>query len=307
MAKATKKKSKQPVSRLIGGIVLVALILFGVSGYAWWQKVYSDPEKAFWSMLDNSLTTASVTKHVMQNAQDGGLDQITILNLQGQGTAQAVTKLTQPGSSGGTDAVVTESIGTKDADYVRYTSIKTSQTGKNGQSLDFSGVLNIWGKSSGSADGQASGAQFLKGTIFGVVPFAPLNSAQRSSVLSTMAHSNMYSVDYSKATTKVQNGRKVFVYQVSVNAQGYVATLKQFAHELGIKDLDNLDPQTYASAPAQQMEFSIDKISRQLTNITYSGGARQEAYSGYGIRIALSVPSKTVDIADLQNRLQTLQ
>jgi len=306
MAKTTKKKPQQPVGRLVAGLILIALIIFGVSGYTWWQKIYNDPEKAFWSMLDNSLSTASVTKHVMQNAEDGGLDQITALNLQGQDTAQAITKLTQP-SNNGSDVVVTESIGTKDADFVRYISINTSQTNKSGQPLNFSSVLNTWGKSEGGSDGQSPGAQFLKGTIFGVVPFAPLNSSQRSSVINTMRSTNMYDTDYSKATTKVQNGRKVFVYQVKVSAKGYVSTLKQFAHELGITDLDNLDPESYANAPAQQMEFSVDKLSRQLTNITYSGGARQEAYSGYGMSRVVSAPARTVNITELQNRLQTLQ
>ncbi len=290
---------------IVAGICAVAILAFALAGWAWWRHVYNDPQRAFWSMLSTSLSTSSVTRHTTQADQSNSLDQITRLSLGDQTIARGLSIVKQP-SAVGTNTVVTETLGTSSADYARYLSIDTKQTGHNGQPLNLSSVLNVWGKSDAAPAGQPSNTQFLNGTILSLVPFAPLGNQPRQRILQTMRDNKVYDIDYSKAISRKEAGRPVFVYQVSVKPSDYVTMLKTLAHELGLSQLDTVNPAAYASNPPEKMEMSVDKLSHQLVRITYATGFRQETYSGYGLQSTVAIPSATIPISQLQARLQAL-
>jgi hypothetical protein len=206
----------------------------------------------------------------------------------------------------GVNTVKTETIGTLTDDFARYTSINTRQRDRQNKPINFGQVLGVWGKSVPSSD-QSLPAQFLYGNILTVVPFAPLNAQQRQRVLQTMRDLLVYDVDYSKAISRTENGRSLFVYTVKVNPASYVAMLKKLAQEIGLHQLDKIDPMTFAGKTAEEMEISVDKLSQQLTHISYQSGQREESYSGYGLQAEVNVPAVSVPIPELQRRLQSLQ
>ncbi len=301
-----KTLKNRPYGRAVAGLCGLGIIALLVAGLAWWQHMANDPERAFWTMLDNSLSTSSVTRRITQTSQNGALDQVTRLSLGGQTYASSRTVVRQPTASGA-DTVITETLGTTKNDYARYVSIDTNQRGQNNQPLNFSSVLGIWGKSPDAAKGQDSSAQFLNGTILGVVPFAPLSRDERHRVLQTMRDKNVFEINYSKVSYKTTDGRAAIVYPAEINASAYIATLKVFAHELGLTQLEGVNPANYSSSQAEKIEITVDKLSHQLLNINYVSEGRQEAYSGFGLQKNVKVPGSTVPIADLQQHLQSIQ
>lgn len=303
----TKKKPVAPtVSQIIKACVVVAVAIFVGFGWLWWHRVYNNPQRAFWGMLRNSLNTTNVTRHVTQTSQDGSLEQIIQLNLGSPTTVRSATTLKQP-SMNGNNTVRTENIGTPTTDYARYVSIDTKELSPNGRPLNFSGVLNVWGKSEPDPNNPDSNGQLLSQTVFGLVPFGRLSSNDRLQLLKIMSDQNVYSVDYKSVTAKRENGRAVYVYNVTIKPDAYMIMLKQFAQDLGMNQLASVDPSQYAGSQAQTFTFTIDKLSRQLLDIGYADGSRSEAYSGFGLQIPVKLPQKTISITDLQNRLQQLQ
>ncbi len=292
------------------GRLLILALLIVVIGIAcagvYWRRIYSDPQRTFQDMLSLNLETGSVTRHVAQASEEGTLDQTTTLSLGTQNTAHTLTTLTQPGQSSN-DKVVTESIGTLEADYLRYREITTPQMSANGKPINFSNVLNVWAKGESSSLGGQSAAQLFNESVVGIVPFAKLNSETRKHLLNTIRDKDVYNTDYAKAVYKLEHGRPVYTYTVNVKPAAYIAMLKEFGHDLGLKQLDNVEPAAYAQRPAQQLEFKVDVLSRQLLSINYHGANRQETYSGYGLQKIVDIPSSTIPITELQNRLQQIQ
>jgi len=286
-------------------ICVVAVVVLAITGIAWGRHEYNNPQRAFWGMLNNSLSMSSVTRQVTETDQANGQQQISRLYLGGQTLAQAHTTIQQLTQSG-LNTVKTETLGTLSNDYARYLSIDTKQLNKSNQPLNFSGILGIWGKSDTSPSSTQPNARFLNGTILSVIPFAPLSRAERSQVLQTMRDKNVYEVNYGKVTSRKVNGRTAFIYPVSVKASAYVSMLKVFAHQLGLKQLEAVDPAAYAQSAPEQLEISVDKLSHQLLSINYDG-IRQETYSGYGLQADVAAPAATIPLNDLQQRLQTVQ
>ncbi len=304
--RSSKKQTKFSAGRASILICIVVLIVVAVSGCVWWRKVYSDPGRVFWGMLSSNLSTQSVTRRVIQSSEEGKLDQTTMLSLGSQSTAHSLTTLSQPGAAGN-DTVVTENIGTPDADYVRYQSIDTSQRDKDGKPLNFTNVLGVWGKGeSGALSGQ-TGAQLLNQSIIGVIPFAPLDKQSRQHLLDMIRTQQVYTTDYKKVTRRHQTGRLVYDYEVTIKPEAYVAMLKTFTKGLGLKQLDNVNPADYAGRPTQKVVFTVDVASRELTDIHYTGTNRDEQYSSYGLQTITDIPTHTVPVSELQTRLQQLQ
>lgn len=303
------KKNKSKHASAARKVVLVAVVV-GASvvllGWVWWAQSYNKPQKAFEDMLDISLRTSGITRHITEKNGQGVLDQTTRVTFSGQSNARTTTILTQE-TGNGASKVVTETLGIALNDYVRYQAIDTNQTKMNGQPMDFKSILGVWGKSGSPADTTQPPARLLNESLFGVVPFAELSHTARAGLLKTMKAKDVYHVDYGKVTSRRENGRPVFVYSVSINPASYIDMLKQFAKELGSNQLDGVNSSQFMGRPAQALEFSVDKLSHQLVRIHYANSNRDEAYSGYGLVEALNIPKNTISITELQNRLQQLQ
>lgn len=305
MAKKNKSKHASAARKvvLVTVIVGVSVVVFG---WVWWARSYNKPQKAFEDMLDISLRTPGVTRHITEKNGQGAVDQTTRVTLQGQSNARTTTILTQE-TGNGASTVVTETLGTAQNDYVRYQAIDTNQTKMNGQPMDFKSILGLWGKGGSPADTTQPPARLLNESLFGVVPFAELGRGARANLLKTMKTKDVYHVDYGKVANRSENGRPVFVYSVSINPASYIDMLKQFARELGSHQLDGVNSSQFTGRPARVLEFSVDKLSHQLVRVHYVSSNRDETYSGYGLVEALNIPKNTISITELQNRLQQLQ
>lgn len=289
---------------IIQGIVLVGIILLVISFWAWWRYVFTSPRRVFDSMLGNSLQTSSFNKRIEQGNENQKLDQIIHLQTGARNIAHSNTVLSRGGESAA--SVTTESVGTMREDFVRYTAINTSEKSTSGQSLDFSNVLNVWGKTS-PASGQLPSGQLYSDTILGVIPIAGLIPADRKELIDFIHEKQVYKVNYNAAARAWKNGRLVFTYKVEVNTEAYVQLLQKFGKIVGLNQLDNLDSNVYKKAPPIPFEITVDVLSRQLLKIVHTSSDRHETFSGFGGFQTVDIPSKTISVDELEERLSKIQ
>lgn len=288
---------------VIRGIIIVGTLLLVVSLWVWWRFVFSSPRRVFEAMLETSLKTSSFTKRVEQSEEGQKLDQSVHVQTDAQDTAHSITALSQEGESAA--SVTTEGVGTLDSDFVRYIDIKTSEKSESGSPLNFSNVLNVWGRATDSSD--FSTGQLYSDTVLGVIPIARLSAAQNAELLNLIRDKQIYNIDYGSVEREKLNGRSVYVYKTEVKTEFYVEMLKKFAGMVGLKHLEDLDPNAYKDSAPIEFEIYVDVLSRQLQGIKYSNSGRQETYSGYGALSEIQIPANTITVEELQERLQNIR
>jgi hypothetical protein len=284
--------------------VVTALALFALSGWSWWHFVRSNPERTFFAALENSMQTRGVTRVVNQSAGAQSLDQKVQLNLAGDHYAHSSTTIKQEGEVDAT--VATETISTPNAEFVRYTDITTDQKNTKGEVLDFSQLLNIWGKTETNPD-SATGELYGE-SVLGVVPFGNVNAKDREAIMQYILSNNVYSFDFNQVERRIENGRPVYVYDVTVAPEQYVTMLKQFASAIGMKQLENIDPARYRQTEPLSFVIKADVWGQHFSEIEYSNGARTEGLESYGlIGDILELPKESIPVEELQSKLQEVQ
>jgi hypothetical protein len=291
----------------VGGVLLLL-----VSGYLWWSRVYLSPQRVFWSMVSNSLSTKGVTMEMTQASGDNKLTQYVQMELGTTNKAHSLTSLKQ-----GNTEVKTEVIGTPSADYTRYRSIKTDQKNSQGKPLDVSKVLGIWSKSDDTqqTDTQSSGHQLFAQSVLGIglpvgsvpVPIGEVSAGQRNALLREMKSENVYNVSFKSKDVKKErkNGKLVYTYDAKIQTILYVRIMKEFAKDLGLHELDSVDPNSYQSAAPLSVKLTVDAYSRELVGVD-SGQGFTQSYTGYGLPLNVEVPKNPISTQQLQDLLGQL-
>ncbi len=256
-------------------------------------------------MLNTNLSTSSVTKHTVQSGSGQNIDQTSQVLTAPYHSVQSRNVVQQ--TLGSATTVVTENISTPKAESVRYDSIKTTQRSASGQDFDFSKVLNVWGKADFNSQNPYNTSSTYSRNVFGVVPVANLPLQQRQALLNQINGDKVYAVDYSKTTRQNINGHPAYSYAVSLSPVAYIKMLKALAADLGLRQLDQLDPSRAANAQPVSLTFEVDVWSGELLAVKYEGNSQTENYKSYGQNVKLSDPSPTIPLSDLQNRLQQIQ
>jgi hypothetical protein len=291
-------------------IIAAAAALLVIFGSVWWTQVYEDPYNVYWGMIANSLSTGAVTKHVAEQTGSGNLNQNTTLNFGTKNLAFGRTTLKDS-----TSTVTTESIGTLQNDYVRYTGIKTAEKSKSGKNLDFSSVLGKWAKadvSGANQSGQSSSAPFFSQTLLGyyggnLVPMANLPAGSRNNLIRMLHENAVFDTSFDTVQRKLVHGRPMYTYAVSIEPVAYVAFEQAFAADMGIKSLASVDPNSYQGDGAIKVNVVIDARSHRLAKIIYPGASHTESYGSYGVPVQKSLPKTTISDARLQQLLTSLQ
>jgi hypothetical protein len=291
-------------------LYVAGVLLLLVSGYLWWSRIYLDPQRVFWSMVDNSLSTKGVTTELNQESQGSSLKQIVQMELGTTNMAHSLTTLAQ-----GNTEVKTEIIGTSEADYTRYRSIKTDQKNSQGKPLDVAKVEGIWARSDDvkQTETQSSGHQLFAQSVLGIglpvgsvpVPIGEVTSGQREDLLRNMKNEGLYTISFKDVKKERKDGRLLYTYDAKIQTILYVRIMKEFARDLGLHELDAVDPNTYQAAQPLQVTLTVDAYSRQLVAVENGQGYTQ-TYSGYGLPLKAKVPASYITSKELQDRLGSL-
>lgn len=308
--KKTDKKVRSPfvmTKTAMKTAVVAGFIILGMGGYLWWQFIFTDPEYAFRAMLKNSLRTHSVTKVSDQIGDNQSLEQISRLLLGSEPAVVSQTTITQTAESEVMAEVVTEELGTPTQDFVRYVSISTSQVNDDGQELDFSELLGVWGVTE-QQPGQATvqGAAFGEATL-GIIPFGLVSSTDQKRLYEFVIENEVYSVDYLGVVKNPDSIRPQYTYPVSIRPEAYVGYLVQFAEAQGLNQLQGVNPADFRNVPAVEFSVTVDVISQRPVEITYAQNTRSERIQAFGVLQDITMPSNAIPAIELQQRLQSVQ
>lgn len=303
MKSLNKLPGSSDQGRWASTFTVAAVVIFVISGWAWWHVVRSNPERTFYSAIDNSLRTTGMSRQVTQESGPQKLQQDAYLSQGAQHVARSTSTIDQTGDVNAT--IKTESIGTPTTDYVRYVQIDTTQKNAAGQSLDFSSLLNIWGKAE-PAQGMTAGDLYNESTL-GVVPVANLNAKKRESLLKLIRDQNVYQIDNQKIQRAIEGGRPFYTYEVSVKPEAYVTMLKQFASDMKLTHLETIDPSQYKDGEPIVFKIKVDVWSQRFVEIQYQMGSRVEKYGSFGVNRGVTIPETTIPTEELQAKLQSIQ
>lgn len=295
MSKTKNLKTRNWLWLGLSAAIAVILIVF------WGVSAYSSPENVFWGMIDNNLSVSGVQRRVTQTNESGELRQNTVLRFGAVNGAHGLVTLTQK-DQGQSATVKTESIGTSSADYSRYVAIEASQKNAQNQSVDFKAVTGVWGKSAGEQV-----PQFYSQTALGLVPFANLNFADRRQIIKSIKQKNVYRVNYALVKEKRINGQQSYIYTVNLDPYAYAQILERLAKASGLAALEGLNPSQYKNSQLVRLTLVVAKNSRQLIEISYNNNSQKEEYSGYGLTKNISLPAKTIPVAELQDKMQNIR
>jgi hypothetical protein len=302
---------KLPLKRLLTLIYGTGFVFILLSGWLWWNRIETNPQRAFWSMVNQSMATSSTTIGATQTQNGEILHQTTQFTTGKAAFAHATVHLQQ----GNTD-IRTEKLGTKTIDYNRYDTIVTDQLNAAGKKLNTSSLIGVWSKSSDVKQSSvtAAGQQLLAQATLGVglplgsvpVPIADLSAEERGKMFNLIQGSQVYQIDFAHVAKTRQDGRLLYTYNVSMQPILYVRMMKQFGKELQMTELNQVDPNSYSDSDVLKLKLTIDVHSHQLATVGFDNSTYEQHYSGYGLPMDMTLPTKAISAAELQKRLQAL-
>jgi len=286
-------------------VTIVALIL-AVTAFGGWQyNNMTSKDRIFWGMVDNSLQTTSFSKKSLVKSGGQSAEQITDVFASPKQQVYSQTHFEQTGADEA--SAVTENIGTATQDYVRYISITTNQRNTEGKEYDFSNILNVWGSSVVQDETQSTGQLFSQ-SVLGVIPTGNLSASQRHHLVKLLKDSKAYTFTANKPSREFPFGRPNYTYNVVIDPVGYITALKEFGRDIGLTQLESINPNDYKSSAKMQFQVSVDGWSHQATKIVQSSGGKSETISAHNVRKPLQqLPKDTIDIDELQTRLQSVE
>jgi hypothetical protein len=284
----------------VGGILIVAGAL-----YLWYSQVYSNTERVFWAMVDNNLKSFGQTQSQSQVDQSRGLSQEQKLQLQlgAQNVVRGQAKLSQDISPEQRVSIETDSISTPAATYVRYSDIQINDQPGSSVNSALAKVQNTWAKEERISANNSAFVEALYGSL-GRVPTAHLSIENRQRLTNFMKDNKVYTIDYAKVKKEKRGSRSVHVYEVMVNVEQYVRMLTLLDEMNGLKMLTGVDPAQFAGGQPIAIELSVDVLTRSLVEAGYNNGQQKESFSAPGAVVTMQLPSETISLSELQQKLQ---
>jgi hypothetical protein len=281
------------------GFAVAAVLLAAL----WWVLIWQSPQRAFTDMLANNLAAASVTKVAVAQAKSQGVEQYARLQMGSTNAADWLVVARQVDS-----AATTESIGTPAAGYIRYVQITSSRQDAS-RHFNFSKIVNVWSKSDGRVD--TSLDHLFAQTVLDIgsaplPPIANLPESERQNILAYIRDEKIFTPAYKDVKQENLYGRQVYTYTVSVRLGAYVRMMQTFARDVGLKNLDTIDPSQYSTIPPVKLRMSVNKTSHQLVGVAYIGSNFAQRYTDWGLVAPITVPATTISTTELQTRIQAL-
>jgi hypothetical protein len=282
------------ILKLVGFLVAVLII---VGGIVWYKAIYSNPERVFWSMLDNNLSTNSITKAINQASSTTINKEQTQLAFSPTPSVRDIKTISAQ-NGGSASTIKIESIGTPKDTYQHYVLIE--QPSKPGKAkADFSEVYPLWLKNSGN---KQSEAQLFNGAAYDAVLFGNLPASQRATMLGYLKKA--YHTDFSNIKKESNNGRKMYTYSTKVNLRSFANAVNFYSKSLGLPNAGQIKPSNYKATDEVAINLSVDVLSRQLKQTEYVSSQSVENYITYGVSPNFKPPAHTVSYQTLQSTVQ---
>jgi hypothetical protein len=292
---AVQKSNSSQVKRLLlVSTTIAVVVLIGI----WWTNVYESPSNVFWGMLDNNLATSGATLNVRDYGNGASVSEYIQFEVGSKNLVQSTVALNE-----GNTLVKTQTIGTPNTDYTRYTSLGSKSTTK------FKNIIGVWAHSPAGVKGQPVDAlsHLFGQTILGVIPYANLPPNERYTLLSDATKNHVYTPDLSNVKHVTVGGKQAYLYTVLIAPRAFATFMQSVTRDVGLGSSVEFNPSNYQpNNHPLTIQVSIDPISRQLLAINY-GNDHTETTSGYGIQPTITPPKSSIPTVELQNRLDAVE
>ena len=277
---------------------VLAAIVMVASVWLWFNRIQTNPRRAFWSAISHSLSSSAVTVSASQTADGSTLQQKVALNLGSPNITHGRVTVIK-----GDTTIATEIIGTPKADYSRYVSISGGK--QSATELAGKGILNVWAKSEPQLFGQTTlGVGLSLGSV--PVPIANAHGAAHDTLLKDIKNRNLYQVNFNNVKKEQRDGRLLYTYEVSSAPFVYVEVLQLVAKQIGVTSIDSIEPGDYRELQNVKMHITVDVRAGHVVKVTFDGSNYAQQYSAYDVPSSAVIPAKTIPMDDLQKRLQSI-
>lgn len=285
----TKKQvSRTQVNWLLSFALLIAAVIFL---WFWYNQSYLKPSSVFWGTISNNLNTGFVTRTSSQTQGAQRLTQINDLQFTPELLARSIVRLENTETN---EKVVTETIGTPTADYLRYVEIDSEQSRVTDNS-----AIGSWAKREA---GQNTQPQILTDALLGnVLMFGDLSKSDRKQLVDDLQKNNAFQ-KYDIIKKKTVGGQRVYTYNVVLNLDAYANIYKTYLKMLG---QEKLAEQIGAQQSGATYQFELDVIaaSRVPLKLSVPDSENAEYYSNIGARQPIAIPQTNQTISELQAKL----
>lgn len=274
-------------------VLSVALLVVSVAAH--WKFIASDPEVVFKSMIKNSLQTNSVTKSIESGDDSDRNRQIISLRFNPSVGVEANYEIEKTQND---TRVFTKTnvIGTRDADYIRYAKIETPEVSKE----KIKDIEGVWAKVGGEKNDPQRPSVF-NDAVFSIILFANLGDKDADELVTKLIDGGAYKI--LDGESGFSNGRATSTINIQVYPKKFVDSLKLYGEKTGYVDTAGLETESF-SDQAVDIQVKVDLASKQLQEISYSGGAKIEKYASHGQYSKITTPNKTISFIELSSKLQ---
>lgn len=287
-------------SKTLAGVLIVLLLASSGAAYFWNKSVRQSSPDLFWNSLGKAMTTNGITCTIQDTQGDRKSEQEVQLDLRAGSGATSKTTINHKGTT-----ITTEGIATKSAEYIRYTEIRTDQKNASGRPLNFSSVLNVWGK---QPTDTAKPTSLYGQTALGgcVLPLASLSKMQAEKHIQELQKGEVFKTNARAVNHESYEGRRMRVFDVTVQPAQYISFMKQFAASSGLKTLDTVNADEYATRKPEDLKIFVDATGK-VRAVVYKDSKRTVQLTDYGKRADIEEPTKSIPVEELQKRLQAVR
>ncbi len=287
--------------KLTKRIIILGVILSLVGSYFWYNKLYMTNERKFWSAINNSLSTKSVTRSIKSGGSGNEVLQSQRFAFAPQMASESKVRFNQKSALVDT-TVVTEGVLFPDAQYSRYVAFSTNQTKSDGTTPTLENIIGKWEANVVAESDLEQAKLTYVSELVTLVMFGNYSADFRQDLLTQLKSGNVYAVNYDDVKEDEVNGEKADVYLVSVGLKEYARQLQRAFVVAGYGEFPPLDPDNYREDSRINARFFVSQNTNSIIGVGF--GSREESYSGYGINRTIVRPKTFFGPGELERIVQ---
>ena len=314
MKNPLKKRERQNSSRTIGDriaslnvksiamkLVFAGLLIGVVSGIFWYQNIFMDNERRFWSAVDNSLSTPSVVRTLESGGSGNLATQQNRIYFSPERISESKVTFSNRSATVNT-TVVTEGLSTPDAQYSRYVTFDTTDKRQDGSTPTLNDVLGKWSGETFEGDEAEQARLNYVSELVSLALFGNLTTGSRADIVNELRSNDIYQVDYNNVLEDTLDGEAVLIFPVSVSVREYAQQLQRVFTLSGLGEFPSLNPENLREGSEVNAQFTIRK--RDNTIVRVNSGANTELYGNYGVMKTIDLPNPEFTPDELEQRVQ---
>jgi len=276
MVKKTSAPTKQPTKDLRPIIILGIAGLAALLAIVWGSLTSTNPDKLFWTAINNTLSTKSVSQKLVDQQNDS----ITLLyDVANPKQAKVATKVVYPASQ-----IEIDGYGSGQNTYVRL--VSDASLYKDTPSLQQ--LFNRWVqiRNGGKLPGTYSEVNGLDGNteprqvLFGDIIFGNFDTKEQQTLVKYIRDHKVYSYDKRKVKDSTYDGQDTKEYIVSLNKDALRNLNAQMAPLFGFSAQEVTDGFDKGTHPATAT-WEIATKSKELIGVKVSIGSDKNATTYY--------------------------